>query len=398
MNYSAHSLHPPVLATQAHKDLFRTTSSLIAEKRFRTQATEAKKAPVDAASLRVPMTTVSLSGNFDASINVSFRGANGAPSDSLIVDSGNSCLIVPNFTAIGQLPGFADNYRVLACDINEPFGCPACLLRGPIRLSTESDGFYDIEDCVFYACTGPNPNDGSYTANFGVGCLRSRELGTNNPISPLGSIPDYPYTEFDYAPSRQVIEPGTGPIIVGNSFLNLYKSLPSDYQNRMFDILKGLEWMSLRPKSLAIAGEQTSWPGDRAGTSIAMIDTGGGPVFLSDPDNSLWTSEFSTSTGLPGWVAGSYCCQAIDADLTITLWDGVNAKNLYSYRIEKATLPRLASGQTLVICKRCLYLEETNGKPNDGMNIGGLSALFNYILIDYVAARVGFKPKPPKLA
>jgi len=29
----------------------------------------------------------------------------------------------------------------------------------------------------------------------------------------------------------------------------------------------------------------------------------------------------------------------------------------------------------------------------NGMNIGGLSALFNYILIDYTAARVGFKRK-----
>jgi hypothetical protein len=397
MNYSAPSLHPPVLTTQAHQDLFKTTSCLIAEKRFRTQAAPAR-VRAEAPSLRLPMTTVSLSGNFDASINVSFRGANGGPSDTLLVDSGNNCLIFPDFTPIGQLPGFSDNYKVLAVDTQEPFGCPACLLRGPIRLSTERDGFYDIEDCVFYACTGPNPSDGTYTANFGAGCLKPRELGTNNPISPLSSIPEYPYAEFDYAPSRQINEAGTGPTIVGNSFLNLYKSPPDDYENRMFEILKGLEWMSLRPKSLEIAGEQTNWPGERAETSIAMIDTGGGPVFLSDPDDSLWTREFSTSTGLPGWVAGSYCCQAVNVDLAITLWDGANGKSLYSYRIEKTALPPPTSGQTLVICKRCLYMEETNGKPNDGMNIGGLSALFNYILIDYVAARVGFKPKPPQLA
>jgi hypothetical protein len=42
-------------------------------------------------------------------------------------------------------------------------------------------------------------------------------------------------------------------------------------------------------------------------------------------------------------------------------------------------------------------MEEVNGVPNDGMNIGGLSALFNYMLIDYVYARVGFRPKPPEL-
>ena len=31
------------------------------------------------------------------------------------------------------------------------------------------------------------------------------------------------------------------------------------------------------------------------------------------------------------------------------------------------------------------------------MNIGGLAALFNNVLIDYAGARVGFKPKPAHL-
>jgi hypothetical protein len=397
MNFSGPSLHAPVLTSQAHKDLFRTTSALFAEKRFRTQAVQAR-VRADAPSLRVPMTTVSLSENFDASINVSFRGANGAPSDTLLVDSGNNCLILPDFAAIGQLPGFSDNYKVLAVDTQEPFGCPACLIRGPIRLPIEGGGFYDIEDCVFYACTGPNPDDGSHTANFGVGCLKPRVLRKDDPISPLSAIPEYPYAEFDYAASKQVVQRGISPSLDGNSYLNLYNAVPDDYRNCTFGILKGPAWMSLRPKSLAIAGELTAWPGKRSATSIAMIDTGGGLVFFSDPDNSLWPREFSSSTGLPAWIGGSYCCQAVDADLAITLWDSVNEADSYSYRIRKATPSSSASGETLVICKRCLYMEETDGKPNDGMNIGGLSALFNHILIDYAAARIGFKPKSPELA
>jgi hypothetical protein len=36
-------------------------------------------------------------------------------------------------------------------------------------------------------------------------------------------------------------------------------------------------------------------------------------------------------------------------------------------------------------------------QDEEGMNIGGLSALFNYIVIDYAAAKVGFKAKPAKL-
>jgi hypothetical protein len=396
MNYSGHSLHPPVLTTQTHKDLFKTASALIAEKRHQSHSARSQVV-AETPSVRVPLTTVSLSGMFDAYINISFRGANGAPSASLLVDSGNNCLILPDYAAIGSLPGFSDNYKVLAFDISEPFGCPACLVRGPIRLSTESNTFYDVEDCVFFACTGPNPADGSYTANFGTGCLEPRKLGGDDPISPLGAIPDHPYAEFDYAPARQVIEPGAGPIIIGNSFLNLYKILPNDYQNRMFAIVKGSNWMSLRPATLAIAGKETKWPGALADTSIAMVDTGGGPVFLSDQKKYLWAEDFQTPSALPSWISGSYGCQAINEDVAITLRDGVDPETTYSYRIEKAKLPPLAAGQTLVICKTCLYMWDTQGIPNDGMNIGGLSALFNYILIDYVAAKVGFKAKPPEL-
>jgi hypothetical protein len=44
------------------------------------------------------------------------------------------------------------------------------------------------------------------------------------------------------------------------------------------------------------------------------------------------------------------------------------------------------------MCKQCSYMNGQNG-----MNIGGLSALFNFILIDYVSALVGFKAKPLEL-
>ena len=50
----------------------------------------------------------------------------------------------------------------------------------------------------------------------------------------------------------------------------------------MMEIIPGVEWMSLIPKSLTIGSTQTAWPGDVT-APIAMVDTGGGPVFLSDP-------------------------------------------------------------------------------------------------------------------
>jgi hypothetical protein len=300
-------------------------------------------------------------------------------------------LILPDYAAIAALPGFSENYKVLEYDIREPFGNPACKLRGPILLPTDGDKFYEICDCIFYACTDPN----NKTKNFGTGCLAPRKLGTLDAQSPLALSADYPYAEFNYVPAVQMFAPGVEPFIVGNSFLTLHRDIPDGYQNQMFHIIKEQLWMSLRPKTLAIAGRETSWPGKRAATSIAMIDTGGGPVFLSDPEKYLWADDWPTPTTLPPWIGGSVCCQAISDDLAITLSDEKNCE--FTFRVEPRKLPPLAQGLTLVMCKTCSYMEEHNGVPQDGMNIGGLSALFNYILIDYALARVGFKPKPPAL-
>jgi hypothetical protein len=346
----------------------------------------------DSPSKNIPLTTVSRDNGFDAYVSISFPGAGGALSEPLVVDSGNTSLIFPDYAAIAGLPGFSQNYKVLEYDIQEPWLCPACKLRGPIRIPLDDGSFYEIPDCVFYACTGPN-QDNQLTANFGTGCLAPRKLGAPDGQSPLALSADYPYAEFNYAPAVEIFEPGAGPIIVGNSFLTLYRDIPQGYQ--MLDILKNKFWMSLRPKTLAIAGKQTKWPGDRAANSIAMVDTGGGPVFLSDPEKYLWANDWPTPAGLPSWIGGSYCCQAISDDLAITLCD--ENKREFSYKVDLAKLPPLAQGLSLVMCKLCTFMEEVNKIPNDGMNIGGLSALFNYILIDYASARVGFKTKPPEL-
>ncbi len=391
MNYSPPSLHPPLLITQADHDLLRSKAAQIAKEQSRRPKLTSR--PVaETASLSIPLTTVSRDNRFDAYVSVSFPGAGGTLSDPLLVDSGNTTLIFPSYAAIAGLPGFSQNYKVLQYDIQEPWNCPACKLRGPIKIPVADGTFYEIPDCIFYACTGPNQN-GELTKNFGTGCLAPRKTEAPDGQSPLAMSPDYPYAEFNYAPAVQIFEPGAGPIIVGNSFLTLYKTIPDGYQ--MFDILKNQLWMSLRPKSLTIAGKETSWPGKRAATSIAMIDTGGGPVFLSDPEKYLWPSDWPTPAGLPQWIGNSYCCQAIADDLVITLRD--ENQREFTYKVEPAKLPPLAQGLSLVMCKLCAFMEEESGVPKDGMNIGGLSALFNSILIDYANARVGFRAKPPNL-
>jgi multisubunit Na+/H+ antiporter MnhB subunit len=51
-------------------------------------------------------------------------------------------------------------------------------------------------------------------------------------------------------------------------------------------------------------------------------------------------------------------------------------------------MPPSVRGLTLVMCERNSFMMGQNG-----MNIGGISALMNAILIDYTNARVGLKPK-----
>ena len=389
MRYSTPSLHPPVLTTDEDESLFRSRAVRPASlRKFQV----ARLADV-VQSVSIPLTTVSRAGSFDAYVNISFPGAGGTLSPDLLVDSGSNCLILPDYSALSGLPGFAQNYKVLEYDILEPWKCPACKLRGPIRIPTSNTDFYDIPDCIFYACTGPNEKN-QRTANFGSGCLGPRQLDSETVQSPIALSPDYPYAEFNYAPAHQIFEPGLGWISIGNSFLTLYKAIPDGYQ--MLEIIPNQPWMSLRPKKLIIAGKETEWPGALAASSIAMVDTGGGPVFLSDPEKYLWADDWPASAPLPSWIGDSFACQATSADLSITLSDDKGRE--FSYQVQTAKLPPLAQGLTLVMCRLCSFMEnDSEGKPQNGMNIGGLSALFNYVLIDYVNARVGLKAKPPAL-
>jgi hypothetical protein len=118
---------------------------------------------------------------------------------------------------------------------------------------------------------------------------------------------------------------------------------------------------------------------------IAMIDTGGGPIFLSDPNGYLINTNWPEPVPSPPWTAGSLSCESTEDDISIELSD---EQGSFKYNIDAASLPAPAQGLTLVMCRICEYM-----MGNQGMNIGGLSALFNFILIDYAAAKVGLKPK-----
>jgi hypothetical protein len=385
MHFSKASLHHPVIVLPEHKAAIeKSLSALIREPQPRTRLAEEA-----ADNLEVPLTTVSLNSDFDAYIDIFFEGAPATPAVQLLLDSGNSVLIVPRWEDIEALPNSNLNYEVLG-QTSEPWGCPANIVRGPIHLATTSGNVYTLEDCLFYACTGDSPTEGSRTANFGAGCLSpwtasrwSTPLGTAFTMqAPLSYNPSYPCVEFNYAPAAQIHGVARLPKVALGSSLNIYKTKPLGYQ--MFDIVPNIEWMSLIPKSLKIGDTITKWPGT-VPSPIAMIDTGGGPVFLSDPDGYVYSAQWPDPVANPAWTSNSTACQSTLDAITIELGD---QKGSFSYTIDTSSWPSTVQGLTLVMCQRNSYMMD-----EQGMNIGGISALEISILVDFVNCQVGLKPK-----
>jgi hypothetical protein len=379
MHFSRPSLHAAVVgAPDQRKAVEALVASLVGKQLF-TPPHGGAGASGD--SITIPLTTVSLQSNFDAYISVWFQGASPTSAVQTIFDSGNSTLIVPNWEDIDALPNGKADYQVLGVS-TEPWGCPANIVRGPIKMSTTSGESYTIQNCVFYACTAPN-SDGERTANFGSGCVSpwSTDQGITMQ-SPLSYNSSYPYAGVNYASASDILSATSAPLVASNSFLTLYKVAPADYA--FFEILPDLEWMALTPKSLSIGGTKTLWPGS-APSPIAMIDTGGGPVFLSDPNGYVCNSQWPDQVDNPSWTNTSEICQSTCDDIALEIGDGSHA---FSYKIDPSHFPSPAQGMTLVMCKKNYYM-----MGQQGLNIGGISVLVNYLFIDYRNFRVGLKPK-----
>ena len=389
MHFSPHTLHPGVLVTAEHqRSAEQELERIAADRRARRAAAPPAPAPLPD-SVAIPLTTASLNSNFDAYIEIGFKGAPAASSVQLLVDSGNTVLIVPNWEDIAALPNFSTDYQVLGRG-SEPWGCPANIVRGPIELFTEAGGVITLPGCVFYACTGDPPSGGSRTANFGTGCLAPwSSSGWNTPAAisftmqaPLAYSTDHPFAEFAYASAGSIHGLFGAPRIATGSQLILHATLPANYS--MLQIINDTAWMALVPKSLTIGATRTAWPGTVT-SPIAMIDTGGGPVFLSDPNRFVCTGEWPNPVANPNWTASSQTCQSIDETITIELGDG---SGTYSYSINTSQLASSVSGLTLVMCQNNSYM-----RGQQGMNTGGISALVNAILVDYQNGRVGLRPR-----
>ena len=389
MFFSQHSLHHPVIIDFQHKDIIRAKLHSIFTD-LHQFAAALVKVEKGAPSIEIPLTTVSLDSNFDAYINIRYPEAPSDTTTQLLVDSGNAALIVPRWEDIQAIPNWSSSYTILGT-ANEPWGCPANVVRGPIECLTITGALYQIPNCVFYACNADNPNKNAEprTANFGAGCIVPWSASTwNSPQagiimqSPLSYNLSYPCAEFHYASSSVVLTDSPSPTVDRHSSLILYPSVPSGYT--MFDILPNLDWMSLTPKSLSIGAVKTGWPGT-VPAPIAMMDTGGGTAFLSDPNAYIYQSWGVSAVACPTWTASSTNCACIRDAITIELGD---AHFSYSYVIDTSRMPASVAGLTLVMCQNNSFM-----MGQQGMNIGGISLLFNDLLIDYKEAKIGLKAK-----
>lgn len=377
MKKSANSLHCSVRNTAESVDV----TALARVRLARTHPEAALAARGLQTPVEIALKTVSEAGSFDSWIKLAPVGAEATAQRELMVDSGSPCLIHPYCEDFEALPGFTADYQILQPCVTEPWGCPARILRGPISLPLVGGGFLRIDDCTFFACTAKNADD-ERTANFGCGAIAPwLRFGDGIAMqSPLTYCMPPPVVEFDFV--AESLHSADGSVQTDYaSRMYLHADMPPGF--RTFDILRGSRWMTIGVKALSIAGQTTSWPSDPA--AVAMIDTGGTCVFLSDPGEFLCQGAYPDPARNPDWTSKSKCCETVACALSITLG---GAASTYSYTIDPASLPESARERTLVMCRENEYMR---GLP--GLNTGGISLLVNRLAIDYAGMQVGWQAK-----
>lgn len=382
MYFSPPTLHPRFVQDDAQRSFVQ--HQMQTQAALRSTATARRVAAGE--MVAIPLTTVSVQGNFDAWIDVQFPAPGRIITASLLVDSGSTTMIIPNGEDLVGVPG----YTILGT-ATEPWGCPANVVQGPLQIVARDGSLYEIQGCVFYACIGNN-SEGERTANFGAGRVVPWSAnGWNTPHglgvtmqSPLSYDTFHPWAELVYAPAETMFARSGEMLVNDESQLNLHSSLPSGYT--FLDIIPNLVWMAVVPQSLTIGGQLTPWPGSVA-SPIAMIDTGGGPVFLSDPNGYVYGSAWPDTVLCPTWASGSQSCNCVSESLTIGLV-GSGGASSYSYTIDTGALAPSVQGLTAVMCKVNQYM-----MGQQGMNVGGITALFNRILICYQGTQVGLAPR-----
>src|ERR1700748_3234229 len=102
MSFSPPTLHPSFVRNEAQRSFVRERMRIHAA--LRAEAAGLQVAAEEA--VEIPLTTVSEQGRFDAWIGVQFPAPGGGVTATLLVDSGNSMMIVPNGEDLAGVPGY----------------------------------------------------------------------------------------------------------------------------------------------------------------------------------------------------------------------------------------------------------------------------------------------------
>ena len=386
MFFSPPALHPPLITTDQDRDLVRSKIAALTAGRPKGAA----RPFAAGASLSVPITTVSKGGNFDSFIDVSFLTPGGPTTATLLLDSGNNNMIIPNGDDLVGVPG----YTILGTALSPFTNCPSNVVQGPLLINA-NEGTYQIDNCVFYACT-PKSSKDKPEANFGMGKIHpwTASHPWNDPLpnkpnvilqSPLSYATDYPYAEVIFSSAAMMLSRSSDVLVSTGSMIVMHASAPSGYT--MLSTIPHKAWMSVVPTSLLIDGTTTGWPGS-VSSPIAMLDTGGGPVMLSDPNGYVWPLIWQIEAACPSWTNTSLYCNCIADPLQISL-AAASGGGTYTYAIDPIEQPSSEAGLTAVMCGMAYYM-----RGQQGMNVGGITFLYNRLLIDYARARIGLAPMP----
>src|ERR1700743_2327607 len=99
MHFSKAKLHQTVFQTEEQKTKAIRDSALLMQKR-QARVRELKTPLATPGMVSVTLTAVTKEGNFDAYINIEFPGAAAGTEVQILVDTGNSMLIIPQWESI----------------------------------------------------------------------------------------------------------------------------------------------------------------------------------------------------------------------------------------------------------------------------------------------------------
>ena len=320
--------------------------------------------------------TISLSGppadgtdvaNYDSFISVEYRkGGEWVPTtETMLFDTGSVALILPYYKNLD-----ATKYRTIKDNITEPWGCPAKILKGPIRL-----GGMEIPECQFIACTGPNTyKRRTHICGASISSRNEPYVYPSSPIVQVCKKLKRPFFEVVINTSNL------------KSQVSFFSNKPPSYSQKNvggpFPIIPNENWTAIAIEGIKVDG--TKWQklpqgcpagepdcgcyvdnqcwgsidydeancanefidakwcmaSNPANKYIGLLDTGGGPIMINDDKQQSLASVFKNTTKCPGWLSSSLGAQCFSDQITVSISSDFEVKYPNNGKTTTVLFPR----------------------------------------------------------